>query len=81
MIDEGFDISMHYVGPCVAYGLNFGNRWRMDMTLGLGYTYFTESYRNGANNNQSASQSRLGFSSQLGIEYKVSEKVGLAQQH
>lgn len=78
--DEGFDISMHYVGPCVAYGLNFGNRWRMDMTLGLGYTYFTESYRNGANNNQSASQSRLGFSSQLGIEYKVSEKVGLALQ-
>lgn len=78
--DESFDINIHYIGPCIAYGLNFGSRWRADMTLGLGYTYYIEKYRNGLNNNQSISQSRLGFCSQLGIEYKMSEKVGLALQ-
>ena len=81
--DEGFSTTIHYIGPCVAGSTKFGSKWRWDSTLGVGYAYYKESVSTnygGISYDLSAGQGRLGSIVQTGIEYKISEKIGIGLQ-
>ncbi|MBR1546301.1 MAG: porin family protein [Prevotella sp.] len=75
--DEGYSIKMHYIGPSIVASMKFGDNWRMDASLGLGYSvckedngYFIEDH----------SESNLGVLAQLGIEYMLSKSIGIGIQ-
>ena len=81
--DEGFSINIHYIGPCIAGSTKFGGRWRWDSTLGAGYAYYKEiisSNYGGISYELSAGQGRFASIVQTGIEYKISDKVGIGIQ-
>ena len=73
--DEGFKVNMHYLGPTFNIDLNLGRKWIYDAAFGIGYTYYKESLS--AFNGVSESQNRVGVMFRLGIDYKVSEKIGI----
>ena len=66
---------MHYLGPTFNIDLNLGRKWIYDAAFGIGYTYHKESFS--AFNSVSESQNRVGVMFRLGIDYKVSEKIGI----
>jgi len=78
--DEGFSTTIHYIGPCVAGSTTFCSRWRWDSLIGVGYAYYKESVSTdygGISYDLSAGQGRFASIVQTGIEYKISEKVGI----
>lgn len=74
--DEGFKVNMHYLGPTFSFDSNLGRKWIYDAAFGIGYTYYKESFST-AIYNVSETQNRLGVMFRLGIDYKVSEKIGI----
>ena len=81
--DEGFDMSMHYIGPSIILSLMLGERWRYEASLGVGLSYYAESvtgnYR-GLSYTASGSESKVSPRFGLGIEYMLTKKVGLGFQ-
>ena len=59
--------------------MKLGKKWIWDVQLGLGYTNYTESISNGYNS-VSESISRMGVMAQMGIHYKMSDKIGIGLQ-
>ena len=77
---EGFDVNIHYLGPCVAYGINIGDKLRWDISSGFGYAYYGESATgniNGVSLDLSAGEGCFGGILQTGIDYKVSKNVSI----
>ena len=76
--DEGFSIRMHYIGPSLVYSIMWGQKIRYEIGIGMGYAYYKESgntlYR------YTATESQLGMLGQIGMEYKLSNHVGLGLQ-
>lgn len=81
--DEGFDMNIHYIGPSIVYGMNLGKKWRWDLALGLGYANYRENilgYYGLTYYDLTESQNRLGFITQIGIEYKVAGNFAIGFQ-
>ena len=74
--DEGFNANIHYIGPSILYAICLGSKWRMDMALGLGYANYTESISSNRVD-LSTSESGLGSIFQLGIEYRLTDRLGI----
>ena len=81
--DEGFSLRMFYIGPSIVGSLMFGQKWRWDASLGLGFSHYTEEYDGGyysyygSNSNTSYSENRLGVMFQTGLEYMLSKNVSI----
>ena len=84
--DEGFSLRMFYIGPSVVGSLMFGQKWRWDASLGLGFSHYTEEYDGGyysyydSNSNTSYSENRLGVMFQTGLEYMLSKNISIGLQ-
>lgn len=84
--DEGFSLRMFYIGPSIVGSLMFGQKWRWDASLGLGFSHYTEEYDGGyysyygSNSNTSYSENRLGVMFQTGLEYMLSKNISIGLQ-
>ncbi len=77
--DNDLKLKMHYIGPSLAASMKLGKKWIWDVQLGLGYTNYTESISN-SYNSVSESISRMGVMAQMGVHYKMSDKIGIGLQ-
>lgn len=84
--DEGFSMRMFYLGPSIVGSLMFGQKWRWDSSLGLGFSHYTEELDGGhygyysSNSKTSYSENRLGAMFQTGLEYMLSKNIGIGLQ-
>lgn len=82
--DEGFSVRMHYIGPSLVGSIMLGSNWRLNASLGLGYSYYKEygdiSYDTLWMQDEYSAESALGTLAQMGIEYKLSKQVGIGLQ-
>lgn len=91
--DEKFDMRMIYFGPSFVCHIVFGQKWRWDSSLGLGFSRYTEKmsdkYYNyyhdyytpkSPRSNTSYSENRFGTMLQTGLEYMLSKSVGIGLQ-
>ena len=76
-IEFGWDMNIHYLGPSFVYGMDFGDRWRWDISTGVGIAYYNE---NLSGRYDDDSQFRFANIAQIGLEYKLSEQVGIGIQ-
>ena len=72
------DISVNYVGPSLVLSGMMDKRslWRWDVTLSLGYGWYTEEYRK----KDKYTEGHFSAKANVGIEYKVARHVGLGLQ-
>ena len=79
-----YSMRIHYIGPAFVCSTKLGDKWRWDVALSLGYTLYKEivngSHQGMLFRDASATESRLGFTGQMGIEYMVSREVGIGFQ-
>lgn len=70
--DEGLDMNLLYIGPNVGISAKFGEKWRYEATLSLGYGNYKESM-------WGLSYSEGGFAGRLGLnlEYMCSKNIGI----
>lgn len=73
--DEGFDVSLLYIGPSFVFKSRIGEKWLMDASLGGGYSKYTERY-----GGLSGSESKFGGMLEFGFEYMLSKHIGLGVQ-
>ena len=45
--DEGFNMHMHYIGPSIVGSVMLGQKWRWDTSLGVGFSHYRETIRDG----------------------------------
>ena len=77
--DNVLKLKMHYIGPSLAASMKLGDKWIWDVQVGMGYTHYTESMSN-SYGHASESINRLGILAQMGIQYKMSDKIGIGFQ-
>lgn len=70
--DEGFDLDLLYIGPNVGVSVKFGEKWRYDATLSLGYGNYKES-----SGRLSYSEGGFAVRSALNLEYMFSKNIAL----
>ena len=75
--DGGLDMNIHYLGPSLVYGMDFGGKWRWDVSTGIGIAYYNES---SSGSYKGDSQFRFARTAQIGLEGKLSDRVGIGIQ-
>lgn len=73
----GLSMNIHYLGPSLVYGMDFCGRWRWDVSTGIGIAYYNES---SSGSYKGDSQFRFASTAQIGLEYKISDRVGFGIQ-
>ena len=74
LIGNGITMNLHYVGPSLVMALPF-TKSRLDMALGLGYGFYSESTGFGEH-----SESHWAPTIRLGYEYRLGENIALGLQ-
>ena len=77
--DEGFDVRMHYIGPSFVVSWKPGEKWRLDASLGAGYSSYTEKV-SGHQGSASATESSAGILCQIGVDYMLSKRIAIGFQ-
>ena len=84
--DEGFSMRMFYLGPSIVGSLMCGQKWRWDVSVGLGFSHYMEELDGGYHSyygsysNTSYSENRLGTMLQTGLEYMLSKNISIGLQ-
>jgi len=71
----GYKLRMTYIGPSLAYSFKSDAHWRMETAIGVGRSTCTEKL-----DELKGSESGVGALAQLGVEYMITEHVGLGLQ-
>lgn len=79
---ENVSIRVHYIGPSFVQSVKLGRKWRIDASEGIGLSGYIESFSVIDNHriNQTNSEINVGISAQLGVEYMLSDHIGLGLQ-
>lgn len=62
-------LKMHYIGPSLFLSRHFFNKWRFEAGMSAGYACYSERFQ--------SAKSGFGYLSKAGIEYKISELIGI----
>ena len=71
----GYKVHMTYIGPSLAYSFKGDTHWRIEAALGVGRSTYTEKL-----DELKGSESGVGVLAQLGVEYMITDYLGLGFQ-
>ena len=70
--NDNVSVKLFYLAPTISYSKRTVKNWIWDVAFGMGFAHYTNAYKN-------EEDSRLGFGTHthVGIEYMVSDHVGI----
>ena len=75
--DYGY-LQLYYMGPSFVYNYVTSMNWRWDLAVGIGYAMYKDGAGKGNNSFYGMqTQSGIGFMSKIGIDYLLSDRLGI----
>ena len=71
-LDDYTSVKLFYLAPTISYSKRTSKNWIWDVAFGMGLAHYTNAYKN-----EEESQAGFGLHTHAGIEYMLSDHVGI----